>query len=190
MLFCYYPQSPTQYTDSHVICLIFMSLQTWLKLKHEYAKGALNPWITAVPHFWFLWLIWSETAITVNFQSHLSRGHQQVCGNKHVYFLFVCFFRAYEIEKRLSTADLFKFPNFETVCWYVGKHLLDTFRGEGVQWISEHSCCVLMFVIVILLSLCYSVSQVWEKTADTLPPTWFMEPRPWTMLSAAGPVKR
>uniref|UniRef100_A0A671XNP0 PHD finger protein 8 n=1 Tax=Sparus aurata TaxID=8175 RepID=A0A671XNP0_SPAAU len=37
--------------------------------------------------------------------------------------------RAYEIEKRLSTADLFRFPNFETVCWYVGKHLLDTFRG-------------------------------------------------------------
>ncbi|OCT65523.1 histone lysine demethylase PHF8 isoform X2 [Xenopus laevis] len=37
--------------------------------------------------------------------------------------------RAYEIEKRLSTADLFKFPNFETICWYVGKHLLDTFRG-------------------------------------------------------------
>ncbi|XP_008316360.1 histone lysine demethylase PHF8 [Cynoglossus semilaevis] len=37
--------------------------------------------------------------------------------------------RAYEIEKRLSTADLFRFPNFETVCWYVGKHLLDIFRG-------------------------------------------------------------
>uniref|UniRef100_W5UEA2 Histone lysine demethylase PHF8 n=1 Tax=Ictalurus punctatus TaxID=7998 RepID=W5UEA2_ICTPU len=37
--------------------------------------------------------------------------------------------RAYEIEKRLSTAELFKFPNFETVCWYVGKHILDTFRG-------------------------------------------------------------
>ncbi|XP_060619275.2 histone lysine demethylase PHF8 isoform X1 [Anolis sagrei] len=37
--------------------------------------------------------------------------------------------RAYEIEKRLSTADLFKFPNFETICWYVGKHLLDIFRG-------------------------------------------------------------
>ncbi|KAM9785474.1 histone lysine demethylase PHF8 [Neosynchiropus ocellatus] len=37
--------------------------------------------------------------------------------------------RAYEIEKRLATADLFRFPNFETVCWYVGKHLLDTFRG-------------------------------------------------------------
>uniref|UniRef100_A0A8B9RSV9 PHD finger protein 8 n=1 Tax=Accipiter nisus TaxID=211598 RepID=A0A8B9RSV9_9AVES len=37
--------------------------------------------------------------------------------------------KAYEIERRLSTADLFKFPNFETVCWYVGRHLLDTFRG-------------------------------------------------------------
>ncbi|XP_061470091.1 histone lysine demethylase PHF8 isoform X2 [Rhineura floridana] len=37
--------------------------------------------------------------------------------------------KAYEIEKRLSTADLFKFPNFETICWYVGKHLLDIFRG-------------------------------------------------------------
>ncbi|KAM8793692.1 histone lysine demethylase PHF8 [Eudromia elegans] len=37
--------------------------------------------------------------------------------------------KAYELEKRLSTADLFKFPNFETICWYVGKHLLDTFRG-------------------------------------------------------------
>uniref|UniRef100_A0A8C9QTQ2 PHD finger protein 8 n=1 Tax=Scleropages formosus TaxID=113540 RepID=A0A8C9QTQ2_SCLFO len=37
--------------------------------------------------------------------------------------------RAYEIEKRLNTTGLFKFPNFETVCWYVGKHLLDTFRG-------------------------------------------------------------
>ncbi|KAM5289497.1 histone lysine demethylase PHF8 isoform 2-T4 [Glossophaga mutica] len=37
--------------------------------------------------------------------------------------------KAYEIEKRLSTADLFKFPNFETICWYVGKHILDIFRG-------------------------------------------------------------
>lgn len=49
-------------------------------------------------------------------------------------FCTVVLFRAYEIEKRLSTADLFKFPNFETVCWYVGKHLLDTFRGEGFSF--------------------------------------------------------
>lgn len=37
--------------------------------------------------------------------------------------------KAYEIERRLSTAELGTFPNFETICWYVGRHLLDTFRG-------------------------------------------------------------
>ncbi|XP_041330451.1 histone lysine demethylase PHF8, partial [Pyrgilauda ruficollis] len=37
--------------------------------------------------------------------------------------------RAYELQRRLNTPDLAKFPNFETVCWYVGRHLLDTFRG-------------------------------------------------------------
>ncbi|XP_062486534.1 histone lysine demethylase PHF8-like, partial [Pezoporus occidentalis] len=37
--------------------------------------------------------------------------------------------KAYEIERRLSPAPLFKFPNFEAVCWFVGRHLLDTFRG-------------------------------------------------------------
>ncbi|PKK17096.1 PHD finger protein 8, partial [Columba livia] len=36
--------------------------------------------------------------------------------------------KAYELERRLSTAENFKFPNFETICWYVGRHLLDTFR--------------------------------------------------------------
>lgn len=50
--------------------------------------------------------------------------------------------RAYEIEKRLSTAEMFSFPNFETVCWYVGKHLLDTFRGEAVQLSSKYLCYV------------------------------------------------
>uniref|UniRef100_A0A674HGI2 PHD finger protein 8 n=1 Tax=Taeniopygia guttata TaxID=59729 RepID=A0A674HGI2_TAEGU len=37
--------------------------------------------------------------------------------------------RAYELQRRLNTPDLAKFPNFETICWYVGRHLLDTFRG-------------------------------------------------------------
>lgn len=56
-----------------------------------------------------------------------------VCGLSALMAIFFCCdFSAYEIEKRLSTADLFRFPNFETVCWYVGKHLLDTFRGETV----------------------------------------------------------
>ncbi|KAF3812983.1 hypothetical protein GH733_019034, partial [Mirounga leonina] len=39
------------------------------------------------------------------------------------------FLHSLNIEMQLNTADLFKFPNFETICWYVGKHILDIFRG-------------------------------------------------------------
>uniref|UniRef100_A0A672I190 Lysine-specific demethylase PHF2 n=1 Tax=Salarias fasciatus TaxID=181472 RepID=A0A672I190_SALFA len=38
--------------------------------------------------------------------------------------------RAYEIEKRLKVKTLTPFPNFETACWYVGRHLLERFKGE------------------------------------------------------------
>ncbi|XP_023660820.2 lysine-specific demethylase phf2-like isoform X2 [Paramormyrops kingsleyae] len=37
--------------------------------------------------------------------------------------------RAYEVEKRLKVASLTPFPNFETACWYVGRHLLERFKG-------------------------------------------------------------
>ncbi|KAM9365088.1 lysine-specific demethylase phf2 isoform 2-T2 [Pholidichthys leucotaenia] len=37
--------------------------------------------------------------------------------------------RAYEIEKRLKVKSLTPFPNFETACWYVGRHLLERFKG-------------------------------------------------------------
>ncbi|XP_028303167.1 lysine-specific demethylase phf2 isoform X2 [Gouania willdenowi] len=37
--------------------------------------------------------------------------------------------RAYEIEKRLNVKTLTPFPNFETACWYVGRHLLERFKG-------------------------------------------------------------
>uniref|UniRef100_S4RY34 PHD finger protein 8 n=1 Tax=Petromyzon marinus TaxID=7757 RepID=S4RY34_PETMA len=36
--------------------------------------------------------------------------------------------RVSEMEKRLKTADLFSFPNFETLLWYTGRSLLETFR--------------------------------------------------------------
>uniref|UniRef100_A0A2K6QI82 PHD finger protein 2 n=1 Tax=Rhinopithecus roxellana TaxID=61622 RepID=A0A2K6QI82_RHIRO len=39
--------------------------------------------------------------------------------------------RAYEVERRLKLGSLTQFPNFETACWYMGKHLLETFRGTG-----------------------------------------------------------
>nr|XP_023693197.1 lysine-specific demethylase PHF2 isoform X1 [Paramormyrops kingsleyae] len=37
--------------------------------------------------------------------------------------------RAYEVEKRLKVGSLTPFPNFETACWYVGRHLLERFKG-------------------------------------------------------------
>lgn len=39
--------------------------------------------------------------------------------------------RAYEVERRLKLGSLTQFPNFETACWYMGKHLLEAFKGTG-----------------------------------------------------------
>lgn len=33
------------------------------------------------------------------------------------------------MERRLKTPDLFKFPYFEAICWYVAKNLLETLKG-------------------------------------------------------------
>ncbi|PIO37768.1 hypothetical protein AB205_0154250, partial [Aquarana catesbeiana] len=38
--------------------------------------------------------------------------------------------RCYEMEKRLKTPDLFKFPFFEAICWFVAKNLLETLKGK------------------------------------------------------------
>ncbi|XP_074054448.1 lysine-specific demethylase PHF2 isoform X3 [Macrotis lagotis] len=38
--------------------------------------------------------------------------------------------RAYEVERRLKVGSLTQFPNFETACWYMGKYLLETFKGS------------------------------------------------------------
>lgn len=45
-----------------------------------------------------------------------------------------CFYvarRCYEMERRLKTPDLFKFPYFEAICWYVAKNLLETLKGKS-----------------------------------------------------------
>lgn len=34
------------------------------------------------------------------------------------------------MEKRLKTPDLFKFPFFEAICWFVAKNLLETLKGS------------------------------------------------------------
>uniref|UniRef100_A0A672G413 Lysine-specific demethylase 7A n=1 Tax=Salarias fasciatus TaxID=181472 RepID=A0A672G413_SALFA len=43
--------------------------------------------------------------------------------------------RCYEMERRLKTPDLFKFPYFEAICWYVAKNLL-----EMLKELREDSC--------------------------------------------------
>lgn len=35
------------------------------------------------------------------------------------------------MEKRLKTPDLFKFPFFEAICWFVAKNLLETLKGNA-----------------------------------------------------------
>uniref|UniRef100_A0AAY4E3N0 Uncharacterized protein n=1 Tax=Denticeps clupeoides TaxID=299321 RepID=A0AAY4E3N0_9TELE len=36
--------------------------------------------------------------------------------------------RCYEMERRLKTPDLFKFPYFEAICWYVAKNLQENLK--------------------------------------------------------------
>uniref|UniRef100_A0A8C4YRT8 PHD finger protein 8 n=1 Tax=Gopherus evgoodei TaxID=1825980 RepID=A0A8C4YRT8_9SAUR len=81
--------------------------------------------------------------------------------------------KAYEIEKRLSTADLFRFPNFETICWYVGKHLLDIFRGERGQGNRRHPAAYLVHGAKALNTAfrAWTRREVLEEHEDEIPGT-------------------
>uniref|UniRef100_H2MCM0 Lysine-specific demethylase PHF2 n=1 Tax=Oryzias latipes TaxID=8090 RepID=H2MCM0_ORYLA len=57
--------------------------------------------------------------------------------------------RAYEIEKRLKVRSLTPFPNFETACWYVGRHFLERFKGE------------LHVSLIFLAKWCFLCSCAW-----------------------------
>ena len=70
-----------------------------------------------------------------------TRRHTHKC--KHKPILSVCVFgRAYEVEKRLKVASLTPFSNYETACWYVGRHFLERFKGEPPCY-TPLSCTVL-----------------------------------------------
>ncbi len=108
--------------------------------------------------FWPLWTVWhleeifyTASTLTCRFGEvtllFVSLLEVVLYWAFSLVILFFFSVRAYEIEKRLSTADLFRFPNFETVCWYVGKHLLDTFRGE-VSPQSKRLFLLLLFVLI------------------------------------------
>uniref|UniRef100_A0A8C4VXV5 Lysine-specific demethylase PHF2 n=1 Tax=Gopherus evgoodei TaxID=1825980 RepID=A0A8C4VXV5_9SAUR len=61
--------------------------------------------------------------------------------------------RAYEVERRLKIVSLTQFPNFETACWYMGKHLLETFKGRPLF----HALCFLSCGYVRIELLLFSV---------------------------------
>lgn len=46
------------------------------------------------------------------------------------------------MERRLKTPDLFKFPYFEAICWYVAKNLLEMLKGEETPPFFLVVCCV------------------------------------------------
>ena len=45
--------------------------------------------------------------------------------------------RCYEMERRLKTPDLFKFPYFEAISWYVAKNLLEMLKGERQMFVKR-----------------------------------------------------
>lgn len=54
------------------------------------------------------------------------------------------------MEKRLKTPDLFKFPFFEAICWFVAKNLLETLKGNTCFVLRDAH--VSAFTILFLLS--------------------------------------
>uniref|UniRef100_A0A8B9GUL4 Lysine (K)-specific demethylase 7Ab n=1 Tax=Astyanax mexicanus TaxID=7994 RepID=A0A8B9GUL4_ASTMX len=61
--------------------------------------------------------------------------------------------RCYEMERRLKTPELFKFPYFEAICWYVAKNLLEALKAQQEQ---THHCCL----------LCHLPDQVTEPASE------------------------
>lgn len=49
------------------------------------------------------------------------------------------------MEKRLKTPDLFKFPFFEAICWFVAKNLLETLKGNFCPILREIHMSALLF---------------------------------------------
>uniref|UniRef100_A0AAZ3R409 [Histone H3]-dimethyl-L-lysine(36) demethylase n=1 Tax=Oncorhynchus tshawytscha TaxID=74940 RepID=A0AAZ3R409_ONCTS len=71
--------------------------------------------------------------------------------------------RCYEMERRLKTPDLFKFPYFEAICWYVAKNLLETLKE-----LREDNCPPQTYLVEGVKSL-ISPLKTWLKREVTEP---------------------
>uniref|UniRef100_A0A8C2YH16 Lysine demethylase 7A n=1 Tax=Coturnix japonica TaxID=93934 RepID=A0A8C2YH16_COTJA len=66
----------------------------------------------------------------------VKQGHTLFVPTGKMLLLLLGLNMCYEMEKRLKTPDLFKFPFFEAICWFVAKNLLETLkelREDGFQ---------------------------------------------------------
>ncbi|KAF3705216.1 Lysine-specific demethylase 7A [Channa argus] len=71
--------------------------------------------------------------------------------------------RCYEMERRLKTPDLFKFPYFEAICWYVAKNLL-----EMLKELREDNCPPPAYIVEGVKALILAV-KTWLKREVTEP---------------------
>uniref|UniRef100_A0A8C7X3T1 Lysine demethylase 7A n=1 Tax=Oryzias sinensis TaxID=183150 RepID=A0A8C7X3T1_9TELE len=71
--------------------------------------------------------------------------------------------RCYEMERRLKTPDLFKFPYFEAICWYVAKNLL-----EMLKELREDNCPPPTYLVDGVKAL-ISALKTWLKREATQP---------------------
>ncbi|CAN9508196.1 unnamed protein product [Ophioblennius macclurei] len=71
--------------------------------------------------------------------------------------------RCYEMERRLKTPDLFKFPYFEAICWYVAKNLL-----EMLKELREDNCPPPTYLVDGVKAL-ISALRTWLKREVTEP---------------------
>ncbi|XP_043943217.1 lysine-specific demethylase 7A [Protopterus annectens] len=65
--------------------------------------------------------------------------------------------RCYEMEKRLKTPDLFKFPYFEAICWFVAKSLLETLKEL------REDCCTPPLYLVLGVKALIDALKCWMK---------------------------
>uniref|UniRef100_A0A8D2HVA6 Lysine demethylase 7A n=1 Tax=Urocitellus parryii TaxID=9999 RepID=A0A8D2HVA6_UROPR len=107
------------YTDFHID---FGGTSVWYHVLWSYKSV---PWQPAclILKWWIHAVLTSQDCMAFggNFLHNLNIGMQLRC---------------YEMEKRLKTPDLFKFPFFEAICWFVAKNLLETLkelREDGFQ---------------------------------------------------------
>ncbi|KAG9342327.1 hypothetical protein JZ751_016829 [Albula glossodonta] len=85
--------------------------------------------------------------------------------------------KCYEMERRLKTPDLFKFPYFEAICWYVAKNLLRTLKESR-----EDKCQPPAYLLEGVKALIIALKS-WVKREVTGPATEIPERiRPYRLL--------